>query len=255
MGVQVSDLSLPRRAQLAVVAHIRHTYTEYDELLRKMSWAEARRQVAPKTLEKLALWRGDKDDEPDTMEDILREVVVISDDEDDEGHETSEYTPRPGSSHARIQDDKQNRKLGFGKVERENAARVGRLPNAAVPRATIILKDDHQALIDFQRSEAQNHRRFERIQAWEQARSRLRQNGRPTVCLDSEQVPSRGVPNNGVHVERQIPHRTIEPKYSLLNGQEAVDGFRYRDNSFQGCDSVKEVRALFLTKEAGRGPG
>ena len=79
-----------RKANLAVVAHIRHTYTNYDELLRNgVSWAEARRGVEQFTLDKLISWRGedDQDDDP-YMEDVLREVVIISDDEDADAPES-----------------------------------------------------------------------------------------------------------------------------------------------------------------------
>ena len=80
-----SGTSLVRRANLAVVAHIRHTYTNYDELLRSnMTWIHARRGVEQFTLDKLVSWRGEEDDEDDVMEDVLREVVVISDDEEDD---------------------------------------------------------------------------------------------------------------------------------------------------------------------------
>ncbi|KAL9104678.1 MAG: hypothetical protein Q9163_000421 [Psora crenata] len=80
-----SGTSLVRRANLAVVAHIRHTYTNYDELLRSgMTWYDARRGVEKFTLDKLVSWRGDEDDENDVvMEDVLREVIVITDDEVD----------------------------------------------------------------------------------------------------------------------------------------------------------------------------
>ncbi|KAM0806054.1 hypothetical protein BDR22DRAFT_901168 [Usnea florida] len=87
----VADLSLVRRAQLAVIAHIRHTYTEYDSLLRQVPYNEARRRVEKPCLDRLILWRGDDDDAGD-MDDVLREVIVISDDdeEDDEGEKTQE---------------------------------------------------------------------------------------------------------------------------------------------------------------------
>lgn len=76
-----------RRAQLAVVAHIRHTYTDYDALLRQVQYNEARRRVEKPCLDRLIRWRGDDDGAGD-MEDVLREVIVIpDDDEDDEGDE------------------------------------------------------------------------------------------------------------------------------------------------------------------------
>ena len=47
-------------------------------------WFDARRGVEQFTLDKLVSWRGDDDDgDDDIMEDVLREVVVISDDEAD----------------------------------------------------------------------------------------------------------------------------------------------------------------------------
>ena len=79
-----------RRAQLAVIAHIRHTYTNYDALLRQVQYNEARRRVEKPCLDRLIRWRGDDDDAGD-MDDVLREVIVIpDDDEDDEGDETQE---------------------------------------------------------------------------------------------------------------------------------------------------------------------
>lgn len=96
----VADLSLVRRAQLAVIAHIRHTYTQYDSLLRQVPYNEARRRVEKPCLDRLIQWRGDDDDAGD-MDDVLREVIVIPDDdeEDDKGDETQEnLRMRPGET-------------------------------------------------------------------------------------------------------------------------------------------------------------
>jgi Uncharacterized conserved protein (DUF2293) len=78
------ELPLARRAQLAVVAHIRHVYTDYDKLLKKTSFQDARRQVEDSTLERLVQWRGDDESGMPELEDVFREVIVISDDEDEE---------------------------------------------------------------------------------------------------------------------------------------------------------------------------
>ena len=87
----VANLSLVRRAQLAVIAHIRHTYTDYDALLKQVQYNEARRRVEKPCLDRLIRWRGDDHDTGD-MEDVLREVIVIPDDDDDndEGDESKE---------------------------------------------------------------------------------------------------------------------------------------------------------------------
>ena len=83
-----------RRAQLAVIAHIRHTYTEYDSLLKQVPYNEARRRVEKPSLDRLILWRGDDDDAGD-MDDVLREVIVIpDDDEDDEEGEKAQESLR-----------------------------------------------------------------------------------------------------------------------------------------------------------------
>ncbi|KAE8397559.1 hypothetical protein BDV37DRAFT_265403 [Aspergillus pseudonomiae] len=76
------ELPLARRAQLAVVAHIRHVYTDYDRLLKTTSFHEARSIVEEPTLAKLVEWRGDDENGKTVLEDVFREVIVISDDED-----------------------------------------------------------------------------------------------------------------------------------------------------------------------------
>jgi hypothetical protein len=80
-----NELTLVRRAQLSVVAHVRHVYTKYDKLLRTVGYREARAQVEKPTLKKLVEWRGDDDNTTDgkqVLEDVFREVIVLSDDED-----------------------------------------------------------------------------------------------------------------------------------------------------------------------------
>lgn len=78
-----SDLPLHRRVQLAVLAHIRHTHTRYDQLLKEADWHVARKAVEKTCLDILVKWRGDEETGRDQLDDILREVVVISDDSDD----------------------------------------------------------------------------------------------------------------------------------------------------------------------------
>ncbi|KAI9678187.1 MAG: hypothetical protein M1817_006132 [Caeruleum heppii] len=84
-----ANLSLQRRVQLATVAHVRHTYTEYDRLLHTIGWQGARIAVGDASVKKLVEWRGD-DDDVEGVEEIFREVIVISDDEEDDGDESSD---------------------------------------------------------------------------------------------------------------------------------------------------------------------
>ena len=79
------EIPLVRRAQLSVVAHIRHSYTNYDKLLRQVPYNEARHMVEKTTLMKLVEWRGDENDADGksrkAVDDAVREVVVLSDEE------------------------------------------------------------------------------------------------------------------------------------------------------------------------------
>ncbi|KAK1688616.1 hypothetical protein BDP55DRAFT_692260 [Colletotrichum godetiae] len=83
VGLQ-QDLSLSRRVQLAVLAHIRHNHTRYDQLLRETTWHNARRVTEQLCLDFLVKWRGDDENGRNQLDEILREVVVLSDDSDDE---------------------------------------------------------------------------------------------------------------------------------------------------------------------------
>ncbi|KAF4467290.1 hypothetical protein FALBO_5825 [Fusarium albosuccineum] len=95
------DITLARRVQLAVLAHIRHTHTRYDTLLKETTWQNARKVVEALCLDTLVKWRGDEESGRDQLDEILREVVVISDSEDeDSGEETDdssieEIVPQP----------------------------------------------------------------------------------------------------------------------------------------------------------------
>src|SRR6478735_8379921 len=95
------DITLARRVQLAVLAHIRHTHTRYDTLLRETTWQNARKVVEALCLDTLVKWRGDEESGRDQLDEILREVVVISDSEES-GEETDdsveEVMPQPRST-------------------------------------------------------------------------------------------------------------------------------------------------------------
>ncbi len=90
------EIPLVRRAQLSVVAHIRHVYTDYDKLIRRIPYNEARHAVEQDTLKKLVEWAGDAGaqdaNKKRAVEDIFREVIVLSDDEasDSEGDDADQ---------------------------------------------------------------------------------------------------------------------------------------------------------------------
>lgn len=99
VGLQ-PNIPLSRRVQLAVLAHVRHTHTRYDQLLKETTWMNARKVVEPVCLDVLIRWRGDEETGRDQMDEILREVVIITDsegesdssDEEDTSDEEGEVT-------------------------------------------------------------------------------------------------------------------------------------------------------------------
>ncbi|KAL2282112.1 hypothetical protein FJTKL_11157 [Diaporthe vaccinii] len=83
----VGTLPLSRRVQLAVLAHIRHNHTRYDQLLREAGYPTARKVVEQHCLDFLVKWRGDEETGRDQFDEILREVIVLSDDSDEDSED------------------------------------------------------------------------------------------------------------------------------------------------------------------------
>ena len=138
-----ADLSLSRQVQLATIARIRHTYTDYDKLLKIVSWKEARQIVEPFSLTKLIEWRGENDNDTEGFEEILRETIVIDDDDElddadsdtdsniasgDEGSDTSleilQQTLAP-----------KDLNVGVGERTRNAVTSAGRATGRALPAA------------------------------------------------------------------------------------------------------------------------
>lgn len=90
-------LTLERRVQLAVLAHIRHVYTNYDEMLKKGTWQDARRHVERSCIDQLVKWRGEDDSDGHEFEDVFREIIVLDeeagvpDGSNGNSSETSDY--------------------------------------------------------------------------------------------------------------------------------------------------------------------
>ncbi|XHF96971.1 hypothetical protein AWENTII_000581 [Aspergillus wentii] len=165
------ELPLARRAQLAVVAHIRHIYTDYDRLLKATSFHEARSTVEEPTLAKLVEWRGDDENGKTVLEDVFREVIVISDDEDtdtDEGDipqtDDRDLSVEIVASNARAE-ELQTRPLNFA--------------NSSVRESLRDLSED-EAPLGFRiipeppKKNKIDRRGFSRYQAWDRAINRYR---------------------------------------------------------------------------------
>ncbi|CAN9207800.1 unnamed protein product [Alternaria alternata] len=131
------ELSLARRVQLAVVAHIRHTYTDYDKLLKTDGWSEARSQVEKVSLAKLKEWRDEDGKQSDELEETFREVIVL-DDDDDASSDESMSTPDEReqsmeivSSRATARDLQPESHANYPRVDAHDMRRA--------PRRTIVL--------------------------------------------------------------------------------------------------------------------
>ncbi|PLB44061.1 hypothetical protein P170DRAFT_441507 [Aspergillus steynii IBT 23096] len=164
------ELPLARRAQLAVVAHIRHLYTDYDRLLKTTSFHEARSTVEEPTLARLVEWRGDDENGKTVLEDVFREVIVISDDEDSDAEGDlppsldRDYSVEVVSSHPRI-DELQTNPVNYA--------------NPVHQESQLDLSDDDappgfRFVPGVPRNKRVDRRGFSRYQAWDRAMNRYR---------------------------------------------------------------------------------
>ncbi|KAI9370937.1 hypothetical protein BJX61DRAFT_544143 [Aspergillus egyptiacus] len=212
------ELPLARRAQLAVVAHIRHVYTNYDRLLKSTSFHEARAAVEQPTLAKLVEWRGDDENGKTVLEDVFREVIVISDDEDsDTEGEPQIYHGRDTSveiiSSKPVVEELPMKPASHGHTALRDA-HVEISGDEAPPGFRFIRQTPKKAKVD--------RRGFSRYQAWDRAINRYRN----VASGFSHQPPpySGGEPSQENRGYNKAPsHRPVGPQhssvapYSLLN--------------------------------------
>ncbi|KAJ5369607.1 hypothetical protein N7509_014219, partial [Penicillium cosmopolitanum] len=207
-----SELPLARRAQLAVVAHIRHLYTDYDKLLKSGSFHEARSTVEQPTLAKLVAWRGDDENGQKVLEDVFREVIVISDDDDDSETEEEVLASSDNrgveilSSHARVHDI-QTQPVSFVKTSTLDPLRE--MSEEAPPGFRFVHSVPKKAV---------DRRGFSRYQAWNRAMTKYGTNG---TAHGTEQARL-----NGGTAEQQSPRHGKRP---LAPARELADSPRRRE--------------------------
>jgi len=87
------DLTLGRKVQLAVAAHVRHEYTDYDYLLATGTYnrKEARDAIQPQYVQKVTEWRGE--DGKASVEEMFREIIEILDEDEDDTKRGDQTTP------------------------------------------------------------------------------------------------------------------------------------------------------------------
>lgn len=198
---------MARRAQLAVVAHIRHVYTDYDRLLKVTSFHEARSIVEEPTLAKLVAWRGDDENGKTVLEDVFREVIVISDDDEDSDADEGENVPPTN-----------NRELSVEYVSSQ--ARTVELPTGMVtytnPASRECLRElsedeapqGFHVIPEVPKKNKIDRRGFSRYEAWDRAINRYRN-------------VTNGADQNRFHggsTDRQRPfYSTRQPPYGSVN--------------------------------------
>ncbi|KAL2815439.1 hypothetical protein BDW59DRAFT_153857 [Aspergillus cavernicola] len=206
------ELPLARRAQLAVVAHIRHIYTRYDRLLKTTSFHEARATVEQPTLAKLVEWRGDDENGKPVLEDVFREVIVISDDEDSdtEGEQLLSHgrdTSVEVISSNPVVEELQMKPFYHGNTALRDA-QVETSGDEAPPGFRFVREVPQKAKID--------RRGFSRYQAWDRAINRYR-----NVTSGSTHQPpsySAGEPLQEIlGFDREAPsRRPVDPRHSSV---------------------------------------
>lgn len=261
---------MPRRVQLAVVAHIRHVYTNYDRLLRTGTYHAARAQIEQKCLDQLVQWRGDGEDGSNDMEEILREVIVISDDEDDDADSitNSSLVRRDSSvevisSHA-LANDVQVRPVDYryepGAIDDEQPSAVDYMAPGILQRADRTYQGDEQRA-----KERFGRRGFSRYRAWDQALDRYRkapvQSSQPVrevpmgfgSKLTAPPQPAYGYrsvfsahrySNAFLFLPRLVEDTAQSSLRGMVNGQYAQD---------RGRTASMEVSRTLLTRTGSRG--
>ncbi|KAL5043717.1 hypothetical protein BDW71DRAFT_210060 [Aspergillus fruticulosus] len=207
------ELPLARRAQLAVVAHIRHIYTDYDRLLKTTSFHEARAAVEQPTLAKLVEWRGDDENGKTVLEDVFREVIVISDDDDSDNEGEPQQLHGRETSVEIISSNPVIEELHMRPVHHGNRALWGaqteNSEDEAAPGFRFIPEAPKKTKID--------RRGFSRYQAWDRAINRYR-----NMASGSNRRPppysTAGEPSQeNLRLGREEPsRRPIDPRHSSV---------------------------------------
>jgi hypothetical protein len=241
VGLQ-EDITLSRRVQLAVVAHIRHTHTRYDLLLRETSWENARKAVESLCLDILVKWRGDEETGRDQLDEVLREIVVI----DDSDNESESEDEDNGEEYEEISDEVEvvsdtNKEVAVPisqpqsvlpqvrltkAQKKKQKKRAGRISNAELGVST---QTRSRTKPKERRNATKKTRKgFKRYKAWQEALSR-QQNRRPDCPSPEEQASTSNIQQ--VHRSPDGLMNDTSPSY-LSSGLQyqaiyAIDNYAY----------------------------
>lgn len=105
IGKATGTMNVYKQIELAVIAHVRHSHTDYEKLIYMSGKPAARSAVESQISAKLAEWRGEDGEhvdenetelveyEEDTSSESVESIVIIEDEEGD-------YSPPPAAQHA-----------------------------------------------------------------------------------------------------------------------------------------------------------
>ena len=244
------DVALVRRAQLAVIAHIRHVYTDYDRLLKRHPWPEARALVEQPTLDKLIEWRGDEDD-AEEMDDILREVIVIPDDDDEEEQEEENMMHENPSSLEKVERDRSvefipTENLQTEAIDYAAASRAGNLNRMESPisddvevieyrRPPQVYVGQHMHYDQHKHDQMEAHRR----RRWDEARDRRR--NEPVYMRDhSSTLINSGSVDTVPHCQESVEYQQDRALESGLPMTEALNFATSRANVYTHLIPLRE---------------
>ena len=248
------DVTLVRRAQLAVIAHIRHVYTDYDRLLKRQPWPEARALVEQPTLDKLIQWRGDEDD-AEEMDEILREVIVIPDDDDEEEDEENLMHENPSSLREKAERDNSvefipAENLQTQAIDYAAASRRGDLNRMESPISDDVEVIEYQGQPPSYRSQLVHYdqHRHDQMEAhrrrrWDEARDRRR--NEPIYMTDHNiKLLDSGSFGTVPHCQKNLEHQQPRVPESGVQMTEAP--------SFTNSRATVYTRLIPLPEETGR---
>ncbi|KAK4987376.1 hypothetical protein LTR66_007621 [Elasticomyces elasticus] len=218
------EISLPRRVQLATIAHIRHKYTDYDNLLKQKDYTEARRLVQRGCIDKIFLWRGECDDEPEEIEELFREVIVLDDDNDDDDDDDeddntvgSEDSDRPPSLGLPQLDSDAGLGVQIKPVRPEDLQEEDSDDTGHLLARQIILDRTQDQLANAAKSQLRSAQRRLRDEDADEGATHYLWPGQVHVAVDSSGQLPHTIYQNGVLYTRAAPQDPSRPNRNLLH--------------------------------------
>jgi hypothetical protein len=208
-------------------------------LLRETSWMNARKVVEPVCLDVLVKWRGDEETGRDQMDEILREVVVITDSEysDDSSDETE-------TSEDETEDEGNITSASSGAASQSNSR--NQLPSARPSAQDVDLESPVKFSHGHYKGNEKAQRGFKRYQAaWDEARIRQQHNG---IIPEATNVHATYDASVSVQMRYPMAHDALSRPVTSL-GSTQDDGLYYKD-AHNATRSVSVEKYLHLPCDA-----